>query len=113
MPLREVSASDHSRVARARRYREDVRVWTTADETGVLLLGRGLAGRLEVAFEVEPQARRSGLGRALVLAARHLAAVHSPGAPLWAQVSPANVPSVRALLSGGFAPVGAEALLVR
>jgi RimJ/RimL family protein N-acetyltransferase len=33
------------------------------------------------------------------------------GAPLWAQISPANAASVRAFLAAGFRPVGAEAHL--
>lgn len=33
------------------------------------------------------------------------------GAPLWAQVAPANAASMRAFLAAGFVPVGAEALL--
>ncbi len=108
LTLREVTGADHPRVVRARRYRDDVRAWVTEDERGLLLLGRGLAGRLETAFEVVPQARRGGLGRTLARSARHLA-----DASVWAQVAPANAPSLRAVLSGGFVPVGAEALLVR
>jgi hypothetical protein len=34
----------------------------------VLVLGRGLAGRREVAFEVDPTRRNRGLGRSLVAA---------------------------------------------
>lgn len=45
----------------------------------------------------------------LALAARHLV---PDGEPLWAQIAPGNAASVRALLSAGFTPVGAEALLV-
>jgi hypothetical protein len=62
----------HPRVARALRYREELRAWTDPDGAGVLVLGRGLAGRREVAFEVEPAARNRGLGRLLAAAARHL-----------------------------------------
>ena len=36
--------------------------------------------------------------------------VAGPGAILFAQTAPANVPSLRALLAAGFAPVGSEAL---
>ncbi len=112
LPLEELtpddgSGADHPRVARARRYRDDVRVWTTPG--GVLVLGRGVAGRWETAFEVEPDARGSGLGRALATAARHLV---PPERGVWAQVSPGNAASVRALLAAGFQPVGSEALLV-
>lgn len=74
-----------------------------------MLTGRGVAGRWEVAVEVEPHARGRGLGRRLALAARHLV---PESAMLWAQIAPGNAASVRALLAAGFTPVGAEALLV-
>ena len=99
----------HSRVTRALSYRDDVRAWRTTDG-GVILLGRGVAGRRETAIEVDENRRSRGLGRALALAARHLA---DPGEPLWAQVAPANAASVRAFLAAGFTPVGAEILLAR
>ena len=96
---------DHPRVERARRYRTDVRVWTTAEGTGLLILGRGVAGRWEVSLEVEPAGRRLGLGSALAAAAPTLVTE-----PLWAQVAPANVASLRAFLAAGYRPVGAEVL---
>jgi GNAT superfamily N-acetyltransferase len=99
--------SDHPRVLRARRYRRDVRVWTT--DGGVLVLGRGLCGRWEVAVEVEPAARGRGLGRELARAAAHLVPADRA---VWAQISPGNAASVRALLAAGYRPVGVEALLV-
>ncbi|SEG99823.1 Acetyltransferase (GNAT) family protein [Nonomuraea solani] len=104
--LEEVTRSAHSRVARARRYRDAVRVWTAHDGGALLSVGRGVAGRWEVAVEVEPEHRGHGLGRLLARSARHLA-----GAPVWAQVAPGNAASVRAFLAAGYAPVGAEALL--
>ena len=76
----------------------------------MLLLGRGLAGRCEVAFEVEPDHRGRGLGKALATAARHLAPRDEP---LFAQVTPGNVASVRALLAAGYAPIASEVLLSR
>lgn len=107
--LTEVTGSDHVRVVRAHRYRTGIRVWTC--DGGLVLLGRGLAGRLEVAVEVDPGHRGRGLGRRLFEAARSLAGAVGPGEPLWAQVAPANVASVRALLQAGYRPAGAEALL--
>jgi GNAT superfamily N-acetyltransferase len=98
---------NNPRVRRALRYRDEVRVWTVTG--GGLILSRGLAGRWELAVEVEEAARGRGLGRALVTAARHLV---PDGALLWAQVAPGNAASVRAILAAGFVPVGAEALLV-
>ncbi|MGY1729306.1 GNAT family N-acetyltransferase [Geodermatophilus sp. SYSU D01062] len=98
---------DHPRVDRARRHRTGVRVWTTPDGAGVLVLGRGVAGRWEVSVEVDPAARGRGLGTALVAAAPSLV---PGGAPLWAQVAPANTASLRAFLAAGYRAVGAESL---
>lgn len=98
---------DHPRVRRARRYRRDVRVWTT--DGGVVSVGRGLAGRWEVGLEVADGYRGRGLGRALATAARGLV---PDGRPIWAQVAPGNAASVRAFLAAGYAPVGMEAMLV-
>jgi GNAT superfamily N-acetyltransferase len=106
--IRLTSALDqaHPRIARALRYRDEVRAWQT--DGGVLLIGRGIAGRWEVAIEVDPDHRGKGLGRDLAAAARHLV---PGGAPLWAQIAPGNAASVRAFLAAGFTPVGAEAQL--
>jgi RimJ/RimL family protein N-acetyltransferase len=82
-------------------------VFTTGDDAGVLIVGRGLVGRCEVACEVEPAARGSGLGRRLVDAALDIV---DDGEPVWAQVAPANAPSLRVALGAGFRAVGAEIL---
>jgi GNAT superfamily N-acetyltransferase len=112
MPLAELVPTSarptHPHVARALRYRDDVRAWQTTG--GVVLIGRGLAGRFEVAVEVDPAHRGRLLGTRLATAARHLVPA---GATLWAQIAPANAASVRAFLRAGFRPVGAEALLSR
>jgi GNAT superfamily N-acetyltransferase len=100
----------HHRVARASRYRSEVRVFASPGRGGVLVLGRGLAGRREAAFEVEPERRGQGLGRALALAARHLVA---PDEPVFVQVSPGNAASLRAVLAAGYRPIGGEVLLPR
>jgi RimJ/RimL family protein N-acetyltransferase len=100
----------HPRVARAHRYREELRVLSDPGDQVVMVLGRGLAGRLEVAFEVDPDRRGRGLGRAAATAARHLAPRHEP---VFAQVSPGNVASVRALLAAGYVPVASEVLYAR
>ncbi|MEV0975778.1 GNAT family N-acetyltransferase [Streptomyces sp. NPDC049915] len=97
-------AGEHPRIAYARRRRDDVRAW--AADGGVLVLGRGVAGRLEVSVEIDEGLRHRGLGRALVTAARQLA-----GEPLWAQVAPGNARSARAFQAAGYRQVGAEALL--
>jgi GNAT superfamily N-acetyltransferase len=100
----------HPRAARALRYRGALEVWTGPEEAGVLVLGRGLAGRRELAFEVDPARRNRGLGRLLVAAARHLT---PPGEPLFAQVAPGNAASLRVVEAAGFRPIGAEVLFHR
>jgi GNAT superfamily N-acetyltransferase len=108
LELCETADRTHPRILRALRHRDVVRVW--AAPGGTVLVGRGVAGRWEAAVEVDAPARGRGLGRRLARAARHLVPA---GEPVWAQIAPGNAASVRALLSAGFVPVGAEALLVR
>ena len=105
LPLREITDGDHPRIVYARGRRDDVRAWTT--EGGVLVLGRGVGGRLEVSVEIDEDVRHRGLGRSLVAAARHLTTE-----PLWAQVAPGNARSMRAFLAAGYRPVGSEAVLL-
>ncbi|MFJ2516523.1 GNAT family N-acetyltransferase [Streptomyces griseoviridis] len=105
LPLVEITEGDHSRIGYARGRRDGVRAW--AAEGGVLVMGRGIGGRLEVSVEVDEGARQRGLGRLLAGAARRLTAE-----PLWAQVTPGNARSLRAFLAAGYRPVGAEALLL-
>ncbi|MFI1166838.1 GNAT family N-acetyltransferase [Streptomyces sp. NPDC020801] len=104
--LAKIADPAHPRAGYARRRRDGVRAW--AAEGGVVLLGRGVAGRLEVSVEVDEGVRHRGLGRALLTAARHLA-----DEPVWAQVSPGNARSLRAFQAAGYRPVGSEALLLR
>lgn len=108
--LRETGGAAHPRAERARQYRDDVRVWETADGAGCLVLGRGVAGRWEASFEVEPSARGRGLGRALAAAALGLLPA---GTPVFVQVTPGNSVSLRAVLGAGYAPIGGEVLLPR
>jgi GNAT superfamily N-acetyltransferase len=98
----------HPRLARARRYRTEVRAYGDPEGRTLVVLGRGLAGRLEVSVEVELAYRGAGLGRAMAEAARTLAR----GEPLFAQVSPGNVASVRAFLAAGYRPVCGEVLFL-
>lgn len=104
--LTEVDDPGHPRVVSAMRRRDGVRVWTT--DSAVLVLGRGVAGRWEVAVEVEEGVRHLEVGRRLVSAARRL----TGGAPVWAQVSAGNARSLRAFQAAGYRPVGSEVLLV-
>ncbi len=105
--LEPIAAPDHTRVRRAARYRHGLRVLAPPDGGGVLVLGRGVTNRWEMAFEVDDDARGRGLGRALALAARTQL---PPDTPIWAQVAPGNAASLRAVLAAGFRPVGAEVL---
>jgi GNAT superfamily N-acetyltransferase len=107
LELREIEPSSHPRVDRALRWRRELRVFDEAGGRGMVLLGRGLAGRLELSVEVAPAERDRGLARRLVGAA--LAAA-DPGEPVFAQVAAANAASLRALQPAGFVAVGAEVL---
>ena len=107
--LREVSAFEHERVARADRYRTAIRTFVTPAEDGVLIIGRGLAGRLEVSLEIDPAARGRGLGRRMIQAARSLVAAEEV---VFAQVAPGNAASLRAFLAAGFTPIGSEVLFL-
>jgi GNAT superfamily N-acetyltransferase len=100
----------HERVKRARAHRDEVEVHTDPDRRGLVIVGRGLAGRLEVSIEVHPEHRGRGLGADLARAALRLAV---EGEPLFAQVSPGNVASLRAFLAAGYKPIGSEVLFLR
>ncbi len=107
-PVRLLPFDDgHPRVELARRLRDDVRAWTTVEGDGLLVLGRGLGGRWEMSMDVVPHSRARGLGRALASAARS----NVPrGEPVFAQVTPGNAASLRALLAAGYRPIGQEVL---
>jgi GNAT superfamily N-acetyltransferase len=98
----------HSRVRRASTYRTSLRTYSTPDGACVAVLGRGVAGRLEAAFEIEPAARGSGRGRRLVSA---VAAVAPRGMPVFFQCAPGNVASLRSILGAGARPIGSEVLI--
>jgi hypothetical protein len=99
---------DHPRVRRARAHRHDVEVY--ADDVGLVVVGRGLADRCELAVELlDPgSAGRAGHGRRLIRAGL---ATLAPGTVCWAQVSPGNAASLRAFLACGFVPIGSEILI--
>ncbi|MGX6600775.1 GNAT family N-acetyltransferase [Micromonosporaceae bacterium Da 78-11] len=107
LPLTEIDDQDHPRVRRARVHRDDVRVWST--DGGVVILGRGVAGRWETAIEVDPQSRRRGLGRTLAVAARHLT---PESQPVWSQQATGNARSIRTFQAAGYRPIGAESLMI-
>lgn len=107
--LVELTDRGHPRIERAWRYRDEVRAYVDP-YGGLVLTGRGVAGRLEVALEVPQASREKGHGRRLALAAR---ALIPPHAHIWSQVSPGNAASTRTFLAANYTPVGAEALLTR
>jgi len=105
-----VAVDEHPRVVRAVTHRSDITVHTDAEGDGVVILGRGLAGRLEVSVEVAADRRSRGVGTSLARAALGLA---RNGELVWAQVSPGNVASVRTFLRAGYRPVCSEVLFLR
>ncbi|HEX2381629.1 MAG TPA: hypothetical protein VHI95_03260 [Acidimicrobiales bacterium] len=104
---------DHPRVTRARRYRPHSLVYAdrpAGEPDGVLVVGQGVAGRWEMAFEIAPDVRGRGLGRRLAAAASVLV----PGdEPVFAQVAAGHPSSLRACLAAGYVAIGAEVLFVR
>jgi GNAT superfamily N-acetyltransferase len=112
--LIETADRSHPRVVRALSYRDSatMRVFEPVDGGGVLLLGHGLAGRLEAAYEVDEDRRGQGLGHRLIVAARMLA---QQDIPVFIQISPGNVWSMRALQKdlSQWRPVGSEVLFLR
>jgi hypothetical protein len=105
--VREVEAREHPRVDRALRWRRELRVYEEARGRGMVLLGRGVADRMELSVEVAPGDRDRGLARRMVAGALREAA---PDEPVFAQVAAANAASLRALGAAGFVPIGAEVL---
>ena len=101
---------DHPRLSRSRRYRSDLHCYSDREDRALLVLGKGLADRWEMGIEVEPEFRGTGLGRLLVRAAVRIAPA---GEPLFAQISPGNVASVRAFLAAGYKPICSEVVFLR
>lgn len=100
---------EHPRLARAVAYRRDVRAFRDG-HGGVITVGYGLAGRVEVSIEIDESARGAGLGTTL---ARQALALGDPGVPVFAQVAPGNVASLCCFLAAGYRPIGAEVLFHR
>jgi GNAT superfamily N-acetyltransferase len=111
--LIETADRSHPRVVRALRYRDPatIRVYTYDAGAGTLVMGRGVAGRMEAAYEVAPTSRTRGIGRRLIDAARCLAPLDEP---VFMQISPGNVWSMKALARvEGWTSVGSEVLYLR
>jgi hypothetical protein len=99
----------HPRIARALQYRTNVHAYVDI-HGAVVVIGQGLADRLECAIELPDEARNQGHGRHLARAAR---ALIPPTTSVWAQITPGNAASLRTFLAGGYKPAGSETLLIR
>jgi hypothetical protein len=97
---------DHPRVRHARNLRADVAVF--GDESGLVTIGEGLAGRREMSIELFDTTSPGGSGRRLIEAALGMIPV---GEPMFAGVSPGNARSLRAFLACGFVPIGSEVII--
>ncbi|HXW38054.1 MAG TPA: hypothetical protein VEJ44_00045 [Acidimicrobiales bacterium] len=102
---------DSEWVRRARRQRAGVLFLSPPDGGAVVTLGAGLADRCELSVEIDGESDRgAGLGARLLRAA--LGHVDAEQA-VFAAVAPGNTRSLRCFLAAGFAPIGAECVLVR
>jgi GNAT superfamily N-acetyltransferase len=106
----DIGGSMRDRAERARLHRSGVAVYSDEHRNGVVIIGRGLANRLEVSIEVAPGRRGRGIGASLARAALGLVPA---GEALYAQVAPGNVASLRAFLRAGYRPIGSEVLFLR
>lgn len=101
----------HSRARFAAEVRDDLEIfgYPDADRSAVAILSKGVAGLLELSFEVEPE-HRPGAGTALVKDA--LSVVPAEELVVTA-VAPGNAASLRAVLKAGFTPLGSLQLFRR
>jgi hypothetical protein len=97
---------DHPRVRHARSLRSDVEVF--GDESGLVTIARGLAGRREMSIELFDTSTSRGEGRRLIESALAMVGI---GEPVFAGVSPGNARSLRAFLACGFTPIGSEVII--
>jgi hypothetical protein len=90
--------------------RTDVECWAAADGGGVIMIGRGPGGRLDLRVELEG-AERQWLTPATVVRGRDLleAARTLAEGDLFASVPAYDATALRTYLCGGFRAVGAEA----
>jgi hypothetical protein len=107
VPVDDAMLSDR-RVAFAAETRTELRIYQPADASAVVVLGRGLAGRLEMSIELAPGRRGSGQGERLTAIAL---AEAGPGSTVFAQVAAGNAAALRAATRGGFQPICAEYLV--
>jgi hypothetical protein len=96
---------EYERAQHGARLRRELSGWT-AEGLGLILIGRGLVDRWELAYEVAPDAP-AGSGRMLASLALGLV---PQGEPLFAQVAPGHARSLRACVAAGYRPIGSEIL---
>lgn len=96
----------HPRAGHGSRLRREVTGWSYLGGRGMVLLGRGLFDRWEVAYEADPHAP-AGTGRALAYSARTLV---GDGDAVFAQVAAGHTRSLRAAVAAGYQPIGSEIL---
>lgn len=97
---------DHPRVRHARSLRSDVEVF--GDDSGLVTIARGLAGRREMSIELFDTSTSRGEGRRLI---ESTLGIVGAGGPVFAGVSPGNARSLRAFLACGFTPIGSEVII--
>jgi hypothetical protein len=107
VPLEEEMLADR-RNAFAAETRRDLRIHLPGDGSAALVLGRGLADRLEMSIELAPGARGAGAVDELIEVAL---AEAGEGEVVFAQVSAGNSAALRAAMRAGFRPVGGEYLI--
>jgi hypothetical protein len=100
---------NHARAQHGARFRRDVSGWSLNGDEGIVLVGRGLVDRWEVAYEAATDAPPH-TGRALAAAALGLVPA---GEAVFAQIAPGHAQSLRTALAAGYRPVGGEVLFVR
>jgi hypothetical protein len=103
---RSPALEDHPRARHARHWRANVRVH--GDDRGLLVLADGVAGLPQLSYEVPPDRRGSGNGRALLTDGLSLL---PRDAPVLTAVAPGNAASLRAVLAAGFTPLGSVQLV--
>lgn len=104
--LDRVDDTIHPRVRRAQQHRSDVRV--LGDARGIVCVGIGLVGRIEMSVQLTGAPLGAGAGRDLVMAALD---EFDADELVFAQVAPGNAASLRAFLACGFVPIGSEVLI--
>jgi hypothetical protein len=109
--VRRPDLATHPRAQLAAQLRDDVETfgYPQPERSALATLGRGVAGLLELSFEIEPE-RRGGAGTSLV---QDALSVVPAGQLVVTAVAPGNAASLRAVLRAGFTPLGSLQLFRR